>query len=98
MLLRPTSSVTVVDRSVIAYRSERTFFPLLQVQDPTTEDLGAGAGANFDGAAQAQRTFKETAGVVEGRPGVIESSNIDPLNQNSNKGSCGFAARCSSHC
>jgi hypothetical protein len=57
-----------------------------KVTDPTTDDLGAGAGANFDGHKQATRNFKETAGVVEGRPGVIESSNIDPLNENSNKG------------
>ena len=47
---------------------------------------GAGAGDNFDGDKQAARTFKETAGVVEGRPGIIETTNIDPLNENSNKG------------
>ncbi|KAH7910658.1 hypothetical protein BJ138DRAFT_1008360 [Hygrophoropsis aurantiaca] len=55
------------------------------VNDPTTDEVGAGAGSNFQGHQQAQRTFKETAGVVEGRPGIIESSNIDPLNENSNK-------------
>lgn len=60
---------------------------LSQVTDPTTDDLGAGAGSNFTGHEQAQRTFKQTAGVVEGRPGIIESANIDPLNENSNKGS-----------
>lgn len=49
--------------------------------------MGAGAGPNFTGHEQAQRTFKQTAGVVEGRPGIIESTNIDPLNENSNKGS-----------
>ncbi|KAH7923848.1 hypothetical protein BV22DRAFT_1067892 [Leucogyrophana mollusca] len=55
------------------------------VTDPTTENMGAGAGPNFQGHKEAQRTLKETAGVVEGRPGIIESSNIDPLNENSNK-------------
>ncbi|KAE9406337.1 hypothetical protein BT96DRAFT_954829 [Gymnopus androsaceus JB14] len=55
------------------------------VTDPTTEDRGAGAGPNFEGDQQATRNFKQTAGVVEGRPGIIESTNIDPLNQNSNK-------------
>jgi len=55
------------------------------VTDPTTDVVGAGAGPNFEGHRQAQRTLKETAGVVEGRPGIIESTNIDPLNENSNK-------------
>ncbi|KIK59744.1 hypothetical protein GYMLUDRAFT_654622 [Collybiopsis luxurians FD-317 M1] len=55
------------------------------VTDPTSEDRGAGAGSNFEGDQQAARNFKQTAGVVEGRPGIIESSNIDPLNENSNK-------------
>ncbi|KAJ4001355.1 hypothetical protein F5050DRAFT_1803251 [Lentinula boryana] len=55
------------------------------VTNPTTEERGAGAGANFEGDRQATRNFSQTAGVVEGRPGIIESSNIDPLNDNSNK-------------
>ncbi|KAL0946976.1 hypothetical protein HGRIS_013126 [Hohenbuehelia grisea] len=55
------------------------------VTDPTTEVLGAGAGPNFDGDRQATRMFSQTSGVVEGRPGIIESTNIDPLNENSNK-------------
>ena len=42
---------------------------------------------NFDGDKQAARTFKQTAGVIEGRPGILETTNIDPLNENSNKGS-----------
>lgn len=61
---------------------------LTQVNDPTTEDTGAGAGPRFEGHKQAQRNFNETSGVVEGKPGIIESSNIDPLNENSNKGTC----------
>ncbi|KAI0928012.1 hypothetical protein AcW1_005393 [Taiwanofungus camphoratus] len=34
--------------------------------------------------AEAARNFSKTAGVVEGRPGIIETSNIGPLNENSN--------------
>lgn len=59
---------------------------ILQVTDPTTDDMGAGAGSNFRGGEDAQRNFKQTAGVIEGRPGIIESTNIDPLNEDSNKG------------
>jgi len=55
------------------------------VTDPTTDEFGAGAGANFTGHKDAARNFRETAGVVEGRPGIIETSNIDPLNEDSNK-------------
>ena len=57
-----------------------------QVEDPTTDQLGAGAGAHFTGARDAARNFSQSAGVCEGRPGIIESSNIDPLNENSNEG------------
>ncbi|EIW85001.1 hypothetical protein CONPUDRAFT_47767 [Coniophora puteana RWD-64-598 SS2] len=55
------------------------------VTDPATEDTGAGAGSNFEGHKQAQRNFAANSGVVEGRPGIIESTNIDPLNESSNK-------------
>ncbi|KAH8833813.1 hypothetical protein DL96DRAFT_1457368 [Flagelloscypha sp. PMI_526] len=55
------------------------------VEDPTTDNMGAGAGPRFDGHNQARRNFAQTAGVVEGRPGIIESTNIDPLHENSNK-------------
>ncbi|KAI0792855.1 hypothetical protein C8Q75DRAFT_751706 [Abortiporus biennis] len=55
------------------------------VTDPTDPTPGAGAGPNFRGHEDAQRTFKQSAGVVEGRPGIIETTNIDPLNENSNK-------------
>ncbi|CAL1703660.1 unnamed protein product [Somion occarium] len=55
------------------------------VTDPTTDVRGAGAASNFTGHKEAQRNFSKTAGVVEGRPGVIETSNIDPLNENSNE-------------
>lgn len=56
------------------------------MKDPTTTEIGAGAGPGFDGPAQAQRFFNDTAGVVEGRPGVIETSSIEPLAKNSNLG------------
>ncbi|GJE98144.1 hypothetical protein PsYK624_143660 [Phanerochaete sordida] len=55
------------------------------VTDPTTDSFGAGAPSNFTGHEDAARNFRQTAGVVEGRPGIIESTNIDPLNENSNK-------------
>ena len=60
-----------------------------QVTDPTDETLGAGAAGNFTGHKEAARNFSQAAGVVEGRPGIIESTNIDPLNENSNKGTSG---------
>lgn len=59
-----------------------------QVTDPTTDSFGAGVGSNFTGHEDAARNFRKTAGVVEGRPGIVESTNIDPLNENSNKGVC----------
>jgi len=55
------------------------------VTDPTTDDRGAGAGANFHGDANAAKMFSQTAGVVEGRPNIIESTHIDPLAEGSNK-------------
>lgn len=59
--------------------------------DPTSSASGAGAGPNFAGGRDAARNFSQTAGVVEGRPGIIESTNIDPLNENSNKGSTRYS-------
>ncbi|KIY69988.1 hypothetical protein CYLTODRAFT_348526 [Cylindrobasidium torrendii FP15055 ss-10] len=56
------------------------------VTDPTTESRGAGAGPNFDGDRMAQRNFAQTAGVVEGRPGIIESTHIDPLDESKSEG------------
>ncbi|OJT07260.1 hypothetical protein TRAPUB_1889 [Trametes pubescens] len=55
------------------------------VTDPTSETVGAGAGENFAGHKDAQRNFSKSAGVVEGRPGIIESTHIDPLSESSNK-------------
>jgi len=52
------------------------------VEDPTTEELAAGAGPNFQGHIQATKNFKNTAGVIEGRPGIIESTHIEPLKEN----------------
>jgi hypothetical protein len=58
------------------------------MRDPTTPSLGAGADPDrFEGHLQAKRTLEQAGGgVVEARPGIIESTNIDPLNENSNKG------------
>ncbi|EAU88588.1 hypothetical protein CC1G_04294 [Coprinopsis cinerea okayama7 len=56
------------------------------VNDPTSEAFGAGASpSSFSGHRDAKNTLKQQAGVVEARPGIIESTNIDPLNENSNK-------------
>jgi len=55
------------------------------VTDPTSDNVGAGAGPDFSGDREAARNFSKTSGVVEGRPGIIESASIDPLNENSNK-------------
>jgi len=55
------------------------------VNDPTTPTLGAGAPHDFDGHKHAARQLRTQAGVIEARPGIIESTNIDPLNENSNK-------------
>ncbi|KAH9890653.1 hypothetical protein C8Q73DRAFT_652508 [Cubamyces lactineus] len=66
------------------------------VNDPTTDARGAGAGDNFTGHREAQRNFSKSAGVVEGRPGIIETTNIDPLNENSNKDDGWANARSSS--
>ena len=72
---------------VFALTRESTLLDMpSQVTDPTTSVTGAGASANYDGGGRARRNVRETAGVVEGRPGIIESTNIDPLNENSNKG------------
>jgi len=54
------------------------------VTDPTSDERGAGAGPNFEGDKQATRAFKESAGVVEGAPGIIESTNVHPLRPDSN--------------
>ncbi len=63
-----------------------------QVNNPTTRSTGAGAATSagadpkFRGGRDAHRSMKEKAGVIEAYPGIIESTNIDPLNENSNKG------------
>ncbi|KAI0654771.1 hypothetical protein C8Q70DRAFT_894382, partial [Cubamyces menziesii] len=66
------------------------------VNDPTTGARGAGAGDNFTGHREARRNFSQSAGVVEGRPGIIETTNIDPLNEDSNKDDGWANARSSS--
>ncbi|KIJ44186.1 hypothetical protein M422DRAFT_47305 [Sphaerobolus stellatus SS14] len=55
------------------------------VDDPTKDELGAGAPANFRGHREAKHAMRGEAGVVEARPGILDDTNIDPLNENSNK-------------
>ncbi|KJA20205.1 hypothetical protein HYPSUDRAFT_820263 [Hypholoma sublateritium FD-334 SS-4] len=61
------------------------------VDNPTSRSAGAGAATSagadsmFRGGRDARRSMKEQAGVIEAYPGIIESTNIDPLNENSNK-------------
>lgn len=58
----------------------------LQVDNPTSEDKGAGAGQNFQGGLMAARSLKQTSTVKEGSSGIIETTHIDPLSEDSNKG------------
>ncbi|CAE6435115.1 unnamed protein product [Rhizoctonia solani] len=51
------------------------------VTDPTTDEVGAGAGSGFQGGKDAKRALKDAAGVVEDRPGILEGANIAPLSQ-----------------
>ncbi|KAG9121159.1 hypothetical protein FRC07_002996 [Ceratobasidium sp. 392] len=51
------------------------------VTDPTSAEAGAGAGPTFQGGQDAERALKSGAGVVEARPGLIESTTIPPLSQ-----------------
>lgn len=50
------------------------------VADPTDPTPGAGAGPTFAGARDAKRALNAEGGVTESRPGIIESTNIQPLN------------------
>ncbi|KAF8590480.1 hypothetical protein K439DRAFT_1651151 [Ramaria rubella] len=56
-----------------------------QVEDPTSKELGAGAGANFQGDRDAKKAMRGASGVIEARPGIIEDTHIDPLSETSNK-------------
>lgn len=55
-----------------------------KVNDPTDPTPGAGAGRDFSGARDAKRALNASAGVTESRSGIIESSNIVPLDADSN--------------
>ncbi|KAG8936519.1 hypothetical protein FRC02_001485 [Tulasnella sp. 418] len=50
-----------------------------QVDDPTRDEAGAGAGKNFRGGKDAKNAMRQGAGVVEARPGIVESTHISPL-------------------
>ena len=60
--------------------------PYRQVTNLTSDEAGAGAGAGFAGGRDAKRNLKQAVGVVEARPGIIESTHIDPLNEHSGRG------------
>ena len=53
--------------------------PHAQAKHPSTKQKHAGAGDQSASSRQARHAMKEAAGVIEGRPGIIESTNIDPL-------------------
>ncbi|QRW05126.1 SGT1-ecdysoneless-like protein [Ceratobasidium sp. AG-Ba] len=55
--------------------------------DPRRDNFArAGAGPTFDGGKDAERALKPAAGVVESKPGLIESTNIPPLSQEEEPG------------
>ena len=49
------------------------------MDNPTSDEIGAGGGANFRGGRDAKASLRQGAGVVEARPGIIENSHIAPL-------------------
>jgi len=66
-----------------ATSSSDTSNPMTQnfVNDPTSADKGSGAGDTFSGGRNAKNALNPQAGVVESRPGIIESSQIEPLDE-----------------
>jgi len=50
---------------------------------PSFADLSTDDG--WAGHPNTKKADKSQAGVIEAHPGIIESTNIDPLNENSNK-------------
>lgn len=62
-----------------------------QVIYPTDATIGAGAGPHFNGAHDAARNFSQSAGVCEGRLGIIELTHIDTLSESSKKGASLFS-------
>ncbi|KAF4615276.1 hypothetical protein D9613_003012 [Agrocybe pediades] len=56
------------------------------VDNPTTPSVGAGAGSDFNGHEDAKRSLQNPAGVVEARPGIIEYSNVAPLDKDDKGG------------
>ncbi|KAJ3504668.1 hypothetical protein NLJ89_g7815 [Agrocybe chaxingu] len=47
--------------------------------DSTTPTVGAGGDSDFLGDKHAQRVLNKTSGVIEHHPGIIESTDIEPL-------------------
>lgn len=56
------------------------------VDNPASEERGAGAPNNFTGDRMAKKAMMAEAGVIESQPGIIESTNIAPLNEDNIRG------------
>jgi len=56
------------------------------IDNSAGNERGAGASKNFTGDRMAKKSMRAEAGVIESQLGIIETTNIDSLNQNSNKG------------
>jgi len=55
------------------------------IDNSAGNERGAGASKNFTGDRMAKKSMRAEAGVIESQLGIIETTNIDSLNQNSNK-------------
>jgi len=51
------------------------------VDNPASDEKGAGASKKFTGHRMAKKAMMAEAGVIESQPGIIESTNIAPLNK-----------------
>jgi hypothetical protein len=57
------------------------------MNNPIMPTTGAGGPSSYEAQKHAARQIKKAqAGVIEARPGIIETTNIDPLNEHSNDG------------
>ncbi|KAG8997029.1 hypothetical protein FRB95_002091 [Tulasnella sp. JGI-2019a] len=68
-------------RKLNATSSSDTSNPMTQnfVDHATSSEVGAGARANFAGGKDAKATLRAASGVIEPRPGIVESSKTEPL-------------------
>jgi len=51
------------------------------VTDPVSKDRGAAGDSEFQAERDARRAQRRYSGVVEGHPGIIESTHIEPLKE-----------------